>query len=88
MVYNRYIPDSKGTYHQQRVITQEKIPDKPGIQNDVSTEQKTFVRTEERSAIDLGDILLLCIAILLISEADGNDMSSIIIAIAAFMFLQ
>jgi len=88
MIYNRYIPDSNGIYRQQRVVSKEERIYPCDSEKKVDQSVVTPAVKQEVSAIDLGDVLLLCIAILLILEADGDDMTSVIIAIAAFIFLQ
>ena len=90
MIYNRYIPGSDGVYKRHCVSTAEEKPKHATISVEAkpdNTESK-HPGCSRQHGIDLGDILLLCIVILLISEADGDDTLSILAAIAAFIFIQ
>lgn len=89
MVYNRYIPDSQGIYRHHRIT----MPDP--VCEDRKKEEAEQIANHVQSCpikgntnIDLGDVLLLCIAILILLEADSEDMMSIIVAVIAFVFLQ
>ena len=89
MIYNRYIPSSDGVYKRHCVCTPDEEPKHTAIPLDVKPDaHSTRQGCSQPHGIDLGDILLLCIVILLISEADGNDTISILAAIAAFIFIQ
>ena len=90
MIYNRYIPGSNGVYTRQRIDIPEKketVHIHAPVPADHSTEKKC-TRHTPAPAIDLGDVLLLCIAILLILESDSDDTLSVLVAIAAFVFMQ
>ena len=88
MIYNRYIPGSDGIYKRHSVS----IPDNQTPNSSPKTPQpqseSDSPHRNSPTGIDLGDILLLCIVILLICESEGNDTLSIIAAIAAFYFIQ
>lgn len=94
MMYNRYIPQSNGIYKRHSI----EIPDIPNKQHTpaLSQEEKTSsaacvhkpLKDEAFGTWDLGDLLLLCIAVLLLLESEEDDILPILVAIAAFVFIQ
>lgn len=90
-MYNRYIPGSNGVY--KRIPTAE-----PQTEVKTCTAESgacsSTVRTPptdcrpSRKGTDIGDMLILCIVILLLLDSDGEDMLTILIAAVAFIFLQ
>ena len=92
MIYNRYIPESNGIYKKHCVVFPDAEP-KP-VTTDTSKKQDRECPTQEcgqpnpRFGWDLGDLLLLCIVILLLLDSEEGDMLPILIAAAAFLFLQ
>lgn len=88
MMYNHYIPGSNGIYKRHSIAQ----PITKVSENEVS-EQAQTTDSPKQNVIsnfgvtpDLGDLLLLCIAILLLVDAEENDYISILIAVAAFVF--
>jgi len=90
MIYNRYIPGSNGIYKRHSITIPDETTHECSINHPVAEEKKTSEHQMhyQTSGIDLGDILLLCIVILLISESDGDDILPILAAVAAFFFIQ
>lgn len=91
MMYNRYIPESNGIYKKHCVV----IPDSPPSPdvNKGSKEESPCLSScasqhHLQSGWDLGDLLLLCIVILLLLDSEDGDILPILIAAAAFLFLQ
>ena len=90
-MYNRYIPDSNGVYERHSVLEpeQRKVFTPPALLQE--TEKKCSeapVNQSNHFGMDFGDLLLLCIVLLLLIDSDGDDKLPLIIMAAAFMFLQ
>ena len=86
-MYNRYIPDPNGRYEiramQEPPCQEPKDPVKEAMPNCAQrTDYKSF-----ENGMDLGDLLLLCI-ILLICLDQNDDLQSVLITAAAFLFMQ
>ena len=93
-MYNRYIPGTNGVYERQIMNEPEKKV-MPQCENTVPTLADSALdkSTSNRAApstpvLDLGDMLLLCIMLLLLLDSDQEDSLSILITAAAFLFLQ
>ena len=89
-MYNRYIPGSNGVY--KRIPTAETAETKTctaesGACSATVRTPPTECRHSHKGS-DMGDLLVLCIVILLLLDSDGEDMLTILVAAAAFMFLQ
>lgn len=96
-MYNRYIPGANGVYERHSV--QEAIPE-AAVSKERPSEicketcgkpEKTHTpipRTAGPQSLDLGDLLLLCIVLLLLIDCDQDETLSILITAAAFLFLQ
>ena len=95
-MYNRYIPSANGVYERQCISD---MNESCGAINTsipiVQLEQPTPAAKSEgtpqkavSSGFDLGDLLLLCIIVLLMLDSDQDDLSTILITAAAFLFLQ
>jgi len=92
MIYNRYIPGSNGIYKREIIKDTHTTGavSSPVTSFEKKTEPDSVAETNTTRAIfnpDLGDILLLCIAVLLIIDGDGEDSLLPIIA-AAILFLR
>ena len=87
MIYNRYIPGTNGVYQCQQISVPTPKETKSEHAPHCNEDKKKPVNESLKSGIDLGDVLLLCIVILLLLESDGDDILSIIITIAAFLFI-
>lgn len=92
-MYNHYIPESNGVYKRHSVI----IPDCPqNHEQDCFTEtastkhacDKPQKTPGNRCSWDLGDLLLICIVLIILLDSDEDEKFPILIAAAAFMFLQ
>ncbi len=91
-MYNRYIPGSNGVYERQTV--QEPTPTipvgplpLPTPELDAEGQQSQICQTKV-FGIDLGDLLLLCIILLLLVESDGEDQFPLILLAAGFLMQQ
>ena len=95
-MYNRYVPGHNGTYEKFIVpehkhdtpdeavqCTQETTCDRPEI-----AKQQRRPEQSRQSGLDLGDLLLLCIMILLLIDSDGDDTFPLLIMAAAFLVQQ
>jgi len=90
-VYNRYIPGNDGRYRIEIVpeLDPARPPTDPGFVPE-QNEQKSEPRIQELPAaegFDLGDLLLLCIVLLLCVDCGEGDLQSLLITAAAFLFL-
>ena len=92
MIYNRYIPETDGTYRKQLISTEAPLRKEQitSCSFDSQHELKQIKRDSKSLpfGFDLGDLLLLCIVILLLLESEEDDMMSILVAAAAFILLQ
>ena len=84
-MYNRYIPTADGTYRRQTVAQAETasadtIPEGPSRPSTAGGQLRP-------AQPDLGDLLVILILLLVLSESDGNDAMGVLIAMAAFLFL-
>ena len=92
-MYNRYIPGSNGIYHKHSINIPDPEPDASCKEITEPCEQpkehgcKQVCRSQSRGW-DLGDILLLCIVVLLLIDSEEGEMMPILIAVAAYLFLQ
>ena len=93
MMYNRYIPGSNGIYQKHSINIPDPEPEtfckaitEPCEQAKEPT-RKQACRNQSRGW-DLGDILLLCIVVLLLIDSEEGEMMPILIAVAAYLFLQ
>lgn len=93
-MYNRYVPGHDGVYSRQTVAE----PEKPcSVQENTYTvcKEKPEIAQQHRrpfqnrsEGLDLGDLLLLCIVILLLIDCEEEDSIPLMIMAAAFLFLQ
>lgn len=95
-MYNRYIPGTNGAY--QRSVIQESrsepgpcIP-KPPISVPKSDDtcaiplKEQPVVNRKSAGIDLGDLLLLCVVLLILLDCEQEDTLPILLTAAAFLF--
>ena len=88
-MYNHYIPGSNGIYRRHSVPVAEHCSEPfKETQNNPGESCRTQrpVQTTDAFRPDIGDLLLLCITILLLIDAEESDTLTILIAIAAFVF--
>ena len=96
-MYNRYIPGTNGVYERRTV--HEPQPQRRQVQseNTCVTEpsvpicQETSVKPCPKKSflpqgIDIGDLLLLCIVLLLMVDSDEDDILPLLITAVAFLF--
>lgn len=93
MMYNHYIPGSNGIYKRHCVVTGDKESHMSEAECANEQKQKQKPACSKRyfsplHGLDLGDLLLLCIAVLIMIDSDEEDMNTILIVIAAFLLLQ
>lgn len=101
-MYNRYIPGPGGVYQRQTVQEPEKrrepepCPEPPPPCPDRAEEKPcpaqgrqnaSFLRRFLPPGLDLGDLLLLCIVLLLLMDCEEDDTMTVLLTIAAFCFL-
>ena len=96
-MYNRYVPGSNGVYERKIVEDPPLRPQPPAApppeqQESAPTVCSSPVHTAPRQSpmanLDLGDLLLLCIVLLLLLDAQDEDMLTVIVTVVAFLFLQ
>lgn len=93
-MYNRYVPGNDGIYRRQTVLPQN-LPQKPQevvkdtCEDDVKiAQQQRRHRQNQTDGFDLGDLLLLCIIVLLMVDCEDEDNLPLLITVAALLFLQ
>ena len=94
-MYNRYIPGANGIY-QRQCIPDAPLPSQTPEQTAVCPQtndkkEPVICRKDPFSClrgIDHGDLLLLCIILLLLNDCDGEDVLPLLITAGAFLFLQ
>ena len=91
-MYNHYVPGSSGIY--QRKTIEEPKKDQPCPKPPELPPPEPRMQ-EERPALpggpfhmDLGDLLLLCVVLLLWIESDEEDWTALLITAAAFLLSQ
>ena len=92
-MYNRYIPGSNGVYKKQCVNIPDSEPQP--ICKELSEQHEPPKNTTchqthhcQQRNWDLGDILLLCVVVLLLIDSEDGEVMPILIAVAAYLFLQ
>ena len=94
-MYNRYVPGHDGNYRRQTVADAPVSCPKPDPvlsvpcekPEEITQQQKPTVRSTS-NGFDLGDLLLLCIVVLLLMDCDEEDSFPLLITAAAFLLLQ
>ena len=96
-MYNRYVPGKNGIYERhtvqepkQETSCSEELQFKSDAcsnKEEIAQQQSCPVR-KTISGFDLGDLLLLCIVILLVIDSDEEDIFPLLIMAAAFLFQQ
>jgi len=89
-MYNHYIPGTNGVYH-RKVISEEepKCAELPQQQNTpIPCEplQTTPQRNYGSNQPDIGDLLLICIVLLLALDSEKEDILPVLVTAAAFLF--
>lgn len=96
-MYNRYIPGTNGVYERRTVHEPRQTADNCSLapSQEEPHEQAACVKPVQprRSShgglsLDTGDLLLLCIVLLLMIDSDGDDILPLMITAAAFLFMQ
>ena len=95
-MYNRYVPGHNGVYerhvvpdHSQKAKYESAdIQKSPPVEVSEKAKQQHRPEQPRQSGLDLGDLLLLCIIILLLIDSDGEDIFPILIMAAAFLLQQ
>ena len=93
-LYNRYTPGTNGVYQRQTIRDAEcrtaelpeRVTEKPPAPA-IPVSCQTNSKTKTMSGMDLGDLLLLCIVLLLSLDSGEEDLQSLLITAAAFLFL-
>ena len=96
-MYNRYVPGHDGNYRRQMIpdASELRCPPPENPVKEACCEQETEIAQQQKSirstgfsGFDLGDLLLLCIVILLWIDAKEEDTLPLLITAAAFLLLQ
>lgn len=91
-MYNHYVPGSSGIY--QRTIVEEPKKDLPcpkspePLPPKQPSQQERPVSTGGPFHMDLGDLLLLCVVLLLWIDSEEEDWTALLITAAAFLLSQ
>ena len=95
MVYNRYIPSADGTYRRQIVHAQTEQAEQvsPVPQQEPITQTPPPRAVGKQSlfpslSLDRGDLLVLLILLLILTDGEDNDPLTILVTLAAFFILQ
>lgn len=92
MMYNRYIPGTNGVYKKHSIHIPDPVPETEHTEVAKPCEPERHKtcsqQTWEPRGWELGDVLLLCIAALLLIDSEDGDILPIVIAAAAYLFLQ
>lgn len=90
-MYNHYIPGTNGTY-QKKIIPEFSCPPsatanhfETEICNDTVSPQPCSRPPIKQAPPDLGDLLVICIIVLLAIDSDGDDLIPVLIAAAVFL---
>ena len=89
-MYNRYIPGTNGIYERQSIpepVRSAPTPEPQLCQTGELPKEPERIKPCSTGP-DLGDLLLLCIILLLMVDSEQEDLTSILITAAAFLFLQ
>jgi len=94
-LYNRYIPGSNGVYERRSVYEPKENPEQCSSPQNKTPEEAPCIRHAHPRksplgglSLDTGDLLLLCIVLLLLIDSDGEDFLPLLITAAAFLFMQ
>ena len=96
-MYNRYIPGANGVYECHSIPEPERQRIQEVDHKSTAPENRDIEKQEsnitqcprkQSQSMDLGDILILCIILLLLIDCEQEDITSILITAAAFLFLQ
>ena len=83
-MYNRYIPSADGTYRREPIITQERAD--TAAENESCGERK--MPFPALPALDHNDLLVLAVIFLLLQNCDESERISVMVTLAAFLFLR
>lgn len=89
-MYNRYIPNENGVYR-MHTVQEPKTSELPECQPLEPTAPQKPIKQQKThlfSGLEPGDLLLLCIILLIAMENGEEDLQSMLITAAAFLFMQ
>lgn len=89
MTYNRYIPGADGRYEYHRVVpcpAQE--PEAPASEPCVKAVSKPNLPSVQFRLPDTGDLLVLLVLLLILTDGEETDSLTTLITLAAFLFLR
>ena len=92
-MYNRYIPSSDGTYHRQ-IVHRQAAPSQPEVQVEISAPKPQPAKPQRPAApllpisLDRGDLLVLVILFLILTDGEDADPLTLLITLAAFVLFQ
>ena len=95
-MYNRYVPETGGVY--RKTVVEEPKKDQPCLQaappEPTVAEEAPCSRQEQPPCpggpfpMDLGDLLLLCVVLLLLVDCEEDEWMNVLITAAAFLLLR
>lgn len=88
-MYSRFTPGPNGIYQRQQIQTAKAVTPPPPTAPQPKTEQvslKQRIRALLPKGLEMGDILVVLIALLLLLDGE-EDMQTILITAAAFLFM-
>ena len=89
-MYNHYIPGSDGVYRRKSI--EESLPAVTPSPVPMPSQSETKPCTEipkdavHRNTPDAGDLLLICIVLLLLLDCEGEDLLPVLVTAAALLF--
>lgn len=92
-MYNRYIPASDGTYRRQ-IVHGQTAPAQPEVREEISPPKPRQAAPQRPAApfpplsLDRGDLLVLVILFLLLTDGEDTDPLTLLITLAAFVLFQ
>ncbi len=93
-MYNRYIPSADGTYQRKIVPSPRPKQPEPALPTPPPSPQRPPQAKEAvmpsfpKLQLDTGDILVLLILLLILTEGEDSDPLSLLITIGAFLFMK
>lgn len=90
-MYNRYIPSADGTYTRKVVSSASKPQSKPEPPAPPCAKEPPRPQPIPKSLLpqlDAGDLLVLLILVLVLTEGEDTDPLSLLITLAAFFLIQ
>ena len=88
-MYNRYVRDAEGTYKRMIIQKAAQEPEPPADQKKPIPRNQTIVKPAPvPPAIETGDLLVLLVLLLILTESDECERTALLITIAAFLMIR